>query len=195
MSGRRLKGILIVATLAVSGLALIAWTQSWFALTLVQGTHAGTTVDVPGEAAGPAVAALGLAGLALGGALGIAGRSFRIIFGVLELLIGASLVVSSVVALSDPAAASSQKVTELTGVSGGQAIHELVASTVPTAWPYIALVAGVLLAVVGIAVAVTFRRWPGPSRKFETVSADHGSEAPDAVDSWDDLSRGEDPTR
>lgn len=111
----------------------------------------------------------------------------------LELLIGASLVTSAVIALADPASASSQKVTELTGVSGDSAVHELVRTAAPTAWPFVALAAGVLLAVLGVVVGVTFRRWPGPNRKFETTHDD--TQAPDAVDSWDELSRGEDPTR
>ncbi|GAB2514956.1 Trp biosynthesis-associated membrane protein [Paramicrobacterium agarici] len=195
MTGRRIKSILIVVTLAVSGCALLTWTQPWFSLVLTQGTHAGTDVDVPGEAAGPAVAALGLAGLALGGALAIAGRVLRVVFGVLEVLIGGSLIASAIVAVSDPAAASSKTITEFTGVAGDSAAHDLVAQSFATAWPYVALAAGIILAVLGIAVIVTSRRWPASGRKFDAPAAEPSGTTHDAVDSWDELSRGEDPTR
>ncbi|QPZ39978.1 Trp biosynthesis-associated membrane protein [Paramicrobacterium chengjingii] len=195
MNGRRTKGILILTTLAVSGVALLTWTQTWFSLTLIQDTHAGTSVAVPGEAAGPAVAALGLAGLALGGALAIAGRVLRVVFGILEVLIGGSLVLSAVMALSDPAAASSQTITEFTGVAGDSSTHDFVSQSSATAWPFIAVVAGVILALLGVAVAVTGRLWPTSGRKFDAPTATASSDTHDAVDSWDELSRGEDPTQ
>ncbi|WP_166983606.1 Trp biosynthesis-associated membrane protein [Paramicrobacterium fandaimingii] len=195
MNGRRIKGILLLATLAVSGVALLTWTQTWFSLTLVQNSHAGTAVAVPGEAAGPAVAALGLAGLALGGALAIAGRVLRVIFGVLEVLIGGCLVLSAVLAVSDPAGASSKTITEFTGVAGNSAAHDLVSQSSATVWPFIAIVAGVVLALLGIAVAATGRLWPTSGRKFDAPSTAQPSETHDAVDSWDELSRGEDPTQ
>lgn len=195
MTGRRLKGILIVVTLAASGIALMTWTQSWFSLTFTQETHAGSSVDVPGEAAGPAVAALGLAGLALGGALAIAGRVLRVVFGVLEILIGASLITSAIVALSDPPAASAKTITEFTGVAGTEAAHDLVASSSATAWPIVAVAAGLLLAILGVAVAATSRRWPESGRKFDSPATEAHGQTQDAVDSWDELSRGEDPTQ
>lgn len=195
MNGRRTKGILILTTLAASGVALLTWTQTWFSLTLIQDTHAGTSVSVPGEAAGPAVAALGLAGLALGGALAIAGRVLRVVFGILEVLLGGSLVLSAVMALSDPAAASSQTITEFTGVSGDSSTHEFVSQSSATAWPFIAVVAGVILALLGVAVAVTGRLWPTSGRKFDAPTAVASNNTHDPVDSWDELSRGEDPTQ
>lgn len=195
MTGRRIKGTLIAATLVVSGIALLTWTQPWFSITLAQSTHAGDAVDVPGDAAGPAAAALGLAGLALGGALAIAGRVLRIIFGVLEALIGGSLGLSAVIALGDPAAASTTTITQATGVAGSSAAHDLVSAAVPTIWPMIAIVAGALLVLAGVAVIATSGRWPSSGRKFDSPATKPQSSAPDAVDSWDELSRGEDPTR
>ena len=64
-------------------------------------------------------------------------------------------------------------------------------------WPAVAAVVGAVLALVGLGVLVTSGRWPGPSRKYEAVRFEHADDgAPlDAVDSWDELSRGDDPTR
>lgn len=194
MNGKRLKMLAIVLTLAVSGGALLTWTQPWFAIALTQGTHAGSTIDVPGESAGTAVAALGLAGLALGGALGIAGRILRVIFGVLEILIGASVVLSGILALADPAGASAKTVTEVTGVAGAEGTNALIASATATIWPGVAVALGVILALLGLMVIITGTSWPTSGRKFDSPVQSRQDQAHDAVDSWDELSRGEDPT-
>jgi hypothetical protein len=87
-----------------------------------------------------------------------------------------------------------------------------------------------VIAVASVAVVVTSRRWPGPSRRYQAVrfedpedSRNESAETDDeagadaatsaaagpagdaggnaaldrdsAIDSWDELSRGEDPTR
>jgi hypothetical protein len=76
------------------------------------------------------------------------------------------------------------------------------------------LIAGILGVLAGLAVAVTSNRWPGSSKRYQAVrfapadpesdlpvqhSADHRpppENARDAaIDTWDDLSRGDDPTR
>lgn len=193
--GRRTRNLLIVSTLVVSAAALLAWTQDWFTISVAHSADGTSSLDVPGKTAGPATAALGLAGLALGGALSLAGQVLRIIFGAIEAVLGASLVAAVTNTLIDPAGASRQSVTELTGVSGPDAIHRLVLSSSPSFWPFLAAAAGVALVVLGIAVCVTVRTWPQPGHKYDAETAPRTSGVPDAVDSWDELSRGEDPTR
>lgn len=192
--GKRTRNMLIMTTLAVSAVALLAWTQDWFTISVAHSAHGTTSLDVPGKTAAPATAALGLAGLALGGALSLGGRILRIIFGAIEAVLGASLIAAVVSTVSDPAGASRESVTELTGVSGTDAVHDLVLSSSPTVWPYVAVAAGILLVVLGIAVCVTVRTWPQPGHKYDADSSRAPSGVPDAVDSWDELSRGEDPT-
>jgi hypothetical protein len=84
-------------------------------------------------------------------------------------------------------------------------------------WPWSAILGGVILVIAGIAVIVTSRSWPGASRRYQAVRfepADDSASAfddaasepdgatpggpvsrDDAIDNWDELSRGEDPTR
>ena len=184
MTPRRLRLGSILAGLALSALVLLAWTQVWFTVELES-----AAVTVSGDTAAPALAALGLSGLALGAALAIAGPVFRVILGGLEVAIGALVVTSAVMALVDPVTASAAAVTAVTGVSGADSVAALVLGVAATAWPVIALAVGLLLTALGVAIVITARRWPVASRKYQAVQFDD-----DAVGAWDALSDGRDPT-
>lgn len=186
MSGRRLKLLVILSGGLFGALTLAAWTQPWFGLVLTS----GQALTVAGQVAAPALSALGLASLALVAALSIAGRIFRTILGALEVLIGGLVVASAAGALSAPVRSSAATVTNAVGESGADAIAGLVASLSMTAWPWIALLLGVLSALVGCAILATGRRWPGPTRKYESGPADSAT----AAGTWDALSDGRDPT-
>ncbi|MBF4569287.1 Trp biosynthesis-associated membrane protein [Plantibacter sp. VKM Ac-2880] len=194
---RRLKTLLLVIAVLANALILAAWTQSWLSISLVGvGPHSGA-LDVVGSVAAPALSALALAGLALVAALAIAGPVFRIILGVLEAVIGVCVAISAITVLTAPATAGAAAVTEATGVAGNQSTVDLVAATSLTAWPAVALVLGIVLGLAGLATAVTHRMWPGPSRKYQAVRFTQVEASPsaDPVGAWDDLSRGDDPTR
>ena len=194
---RRLKTLLLVTAVLANALILAAWTQSGLSISLVGvGPHSGA-LDVVGSVAAPALSALALAGLALVAALAIAGPVFRIILGVLEAVIGVCVAISAITVLTAPATAGAAAVTEATGVAGNQSTVDLVAATSLTAWPAVALVLGIILGLAGLATAVTHRMWPGPSRKYQAVRFTQVESAPsaDPVGAWDDLSRGDDPTR
>ena len=196
MTGKRLRLVTILAGLLLSGLTLIAWTQQWVSVTVIN----GTTLDVGGDVAAPALSTLSLAGLALVGALTVAGPVFRVILGVLEASLGALIVYSGVVVLSDPIAAAAPSITEVTGRSGVESIRALVSAPSVTAWPVVTIVLGALLVMLAVAVLVTSRRWPAAGRKYQAVrleSADGEKSNTEAsnVESWDALSGGNDPTQ
>jgi len=187
VTAAQLRLAIILAGVLVAGLVLLAWTQTWFELVL----DGGQKLSVPGQAAAPALSALGLASLALVGALSIAGRGVRLALGIVETAIGVSVMIVTIGVLSNPAAASASTITATTAVSGPESIAALITSTAVGAWPSLAIMAGVLTVVVGLAVVVTGRRWPGPTRKYEvTPSDDSGT----PVGAWDRLSDGSDPT-
>ncbi|PPH93832.1 Trp biosynthesis-associated membrane protein [Rathayibacter sp. AY1D3] len=206
MSGRRLKYTAILGVVLLAALELTSSTQTWSTLTLAAIEGEGQRIDVAGTVAAPALSALALAGLALAAALAIAGPVFRIVLGVLQAVLGASVVLAAATALGDPVRAGASLVTEATAIAGEQSVAALVASSSATAWPVVALVCGVLTALLGIGVLATSRRWLGAARKrasrFEpadgyghgasTVQTDDGDIDP--VVSWDELSRGDDPT-
>lgn len=189
MTGRRVKLILVLAGIALSGLQFLAWTQEWFTLTIDDGSRLAVTGDV----AAPAISTLALTNLVLIGALSIAGPVFRVILGILQSLLGVTVLLSGVIALGNPAVAGAGAVTGATGISGSQSVETLVTAVALTAWPYVATVAGALLIAVGAAVVITGRSWPGSARKYSAVRTE-----PEAggtrVDDWDALSAGDDPT-
>ena len=196
----------IVATFIGAGLVLLSWSQSWFTLVIETGSGASTAdpIEVAGSIASPALAALGLAGLALVAALAIAGPGIRVVLGVLEVLLGGCILLAAGISLGDPVAAVSAAVTDATGVSGSAPTAALVASATATPWPVLAIAGGALVVLAGVVVLVTGTRWPASSRRYGGARlADDGAGATTAaerpasdraIDDWDGLSRGDDPT-
>ncbi len=190
MTSARVKLLLIVAGAALGALTLLSWTQDWFALTL----DGGQPLVVPGQEAAPGLSALGLACLALAGALAIGGKVVRIVLGVLEALIGVAVLVTAVSAIAAPVAASTSTITAATAVSGSESVAAIVESIATTGWPWLAVGAGVLLVVLGVAVAVLSPRWAGPTRKYESAESGAPDDASTPLGAWDSLSGGSDPT-
>ncbi|MGV8885237.1 MAG: Trp biosynthesis-associated membrane protein [Microbacteriaceae bacterium] len=189
-TGARIKLILILSGAAFSALTMLAWTQPWFTITLVD----ASVLSVTGEVAAAGLSALALAGLVLGVALSIAGPFFRFVLGTLETFLGVAVVFSSIVALNNPVAASSATISDATSIAGAGPVAELVKSVAISVWPTAALIAGVLLMLNGVLIIVTARRWPGSSRKYQAVRLEPDSTDRTSVDDWDSLTGGEDPT-
>jgi len=232
-SGRRVsrgaKYLILLLVVVGSGLALLASTQPWFSVLLVAGSGHSGAITVQGSAAAPALTALALAGLALTAALAIAGPVFRIVLSLLGVLLGVSVLISAIGALGNAVQGASAAITAATGVAGEASVARLVARVDTQLWPAIAIAGGVVLVVANAAALVTFRLWPGPSKRYQTRFVDEGGNAADelfagdddearavaeateegrqespsagpierdqAIDSWDELSRGDDPTR
>lgn len=250
---RSLKYGSILAFVLAAGLGLTASTQDWFGFHLVATTEQSATVMAQGSVAAPGLTALSLAGIALAGALAMAGRFARLMLGILGVVLGFCILWSSAAPLADPIAVGAPAITKQTGVAGDSAVHHLVTATDVMAWPAVGIASGVIFTLASLAVIVTFTAWPSASRRYdvvrfadadehgrpgsealgigaaetpeatgtadaaaadrstdptaaalagaqpETASAplpdDEGTRARDAaIDSWDDLSRGDDPT-
>ncbi|WP_165314390.1 Trp biosynthesis-associated membrane protein [Agromyces protaetiae] len=219
----------ILAAIVGGGLALLSWSQTWFDLVLRAdaGAGSGTPIEVSGQVASPALAAFGLAGLALAGALAIAGPVIRIVLGVLAALLGGCVVLAAALTMGDPVAAVSPAVTDATGVAGAGPTASLVGTVTATFWPVLAFAGGALLVASGVLVLATGTVWPSSSRRYRdgaapafepvdgaaepesAVASDagrseasgevsrarlHRSASDRAIDDWDELSRGDDPT-
>lgn len=187
----------MIAIILGGAIAIISSTQTWLEVTVSAG--AAEPLPVPGASALPLLAPLSLAALALGLALAIVGRVLRYVFGVLAVVIGATLLVGGArMGLAHPLDAVASVVTDATGLSGAAAIDELVTGIVGTAWPFIAAIAGLLILLGGILVLGTAHRWRSGGRRYQRDVAREqiasGSRPHDAIDSWDDLSHGDDPT-
>ncbi len=191
MTGGRLKLLSLVGIALLAALIFADWSQTWFTLTVQ-----GKPFPVSGQVAGAALSALALASLALIAALAIAGRFFRVVLGILLALLGVCVVAVSAFAIGNPVVAATSAITKATGVAGTQSVAKLVTATSVTAWPVVAIVLGVLLTLLGLAIAPTARSWPDSGRKYtrsRLTAAD--TEAEDPVSEWDALSEGDDPTK
>jgi len=192
---RRGRSISVSAFLLGGAIGIISSTQTWLT---VQRADAGADILVPGASALPLLAPLSLAVLALGAALAITGRVLRIVFGVLAAAVSLLLGWSTLQLLvTDPVDAVASTVTEITGLAGDGAMDGVIAAIVPSAWPEIALAGWAILLLGALTVLVTGGGWKSGGRRYRTDAAARAASAGpvDAVDSWDDLSRGTDPTR
>lgn len=175
-------------------MCLIASTQVWATAQVAE-----TAVTSAGSAALPLLQPLSLAAMALALALALTGRIVRLVLAGLAVVIGASLIaVIAPVAVGAPVSAVQSAVTEHTGIAGDEAVAELVTGIAVTPWPWISLVFAALVVAGGVLALVTGARWRRGGRRYEQSgpraqgAAERGPL--DAVDSWDDLSRGDDPT-
>lgn len=195
---RRARVLSVLTALAVGAISLISSTQTWLVAVLDDGGQ--HELAVSGAAAVPVLAPLSLAVLALGGALSIVGPILRHVFGALTVAIAAVLgLLSAQVAFLSPVSATASTVTTATGITGEEAVASLVASVTATPWPTITLIASIVLLATGIFILVTARAWGRSGRRYDAEPPAGGAAAPesrpfDAIDSWDDLSRGTDPT-
>jgi hypothetical protein len=144
-----------------AGTVLVSAGRTWIQLDGVPNPLLPPRVDeLTGAALVPGLRPLGLAGLA--GVLGIVASrgAGRVLVGVLLVAIGAATCAVSFEHLAG------------------------------TAWPWLALAGGVLLAAAGLLVTVRGRRWSSLGRRHEPPSARPVAER----DLWEALDRGEDPT-
>lgn len=194
---RRHRSMAVLTILGGGILALIGSTQTWLDVTLDDAAIA--PLAIPGASAVPLLAPLSLAALALALALSIVGTTLRYVFGALAIAIGGSLAASAWrITVDQPVDAAASAVTEATGLTGPATIAELVSTITATPWPALTVAASVLILAGGGFTLATAHRWTGAGRRYRTdAPAPSGAAASrphDAIDSWDDLSRGDDPT-
>lgn len=187
---RRSTVVLLIAVLALAVFGTT--TQTWLSVSLdpAQAGAGGDALQVQGSKAATAVTALALVALAGGLAASIAGRIARWVITVIIVLAAAGIVAAAATVLADPLAAAQGSIAAATGVSGGQAQVEA------TAFPFLAVASGSLLALAGLLVVPAGRHWKART-KYDVAGRGRAAAAAghvDEIDSWDRLSRGDDPT-
>lgn len=206
--------VLLIAVLALAVFG--ATTQTWITVNLDpdQLGQAGgrNTLPVQGSKAATAVTALAVVALAGGLAASIAGRIARILITAIIILASAGIIAAATTVLSDPLAAAQGSIAAATGVTGGSAEVSV------TAFPVLAVVAGALLGLGALLIIPAGRYWKSRTKydaaggaaagagtgaaaagaASDAAPATGGVTAPagpvDEIDSWDRLSRGDDPT-
>lgn len=194
------KSTVVLAITALAMAVFGATTQTWLTVHLDPaqlGQTAGSQdgLQVQGSKAATTVTALALVALAGGLAASIAGRFARWIITAIVLLAAAGIVSAAAIVLADPMAAAQGSIAAATGISGSSVEVDV------TAFPALAVVAGSLLGLAALLILPAGRFWADRTRYDAAAPApDRGGPAapaagpPDEIDSWDRLSRGDDPT-
>jgi uncharacterized membrane protein (TIGR02234 family) len=190
---RKSTVVLLIAALALAVFGTT--TQTWLTVHLDPqqlGQTAGSEggLQVQGSKAATTVTALALVALAGGLAASIAGKIARWVITAIIVLAAVGIIAAAATVLADPLAAAQGSIAAATGVSGGSA------DVTVSAFPVLAVVAGSLLAAGGLLLVPAGRYWKSRT-KYDTAAAGPaaGQSGPvDEIDSWDRLSRGDDPT-
>lgn len=191
---RRARMLAVLSFLLAGAIGIISSTQTWL---VVERSDAAEPLLIVGADALTLLAPLSLAVLALGAALSIAGIALR--YGFAVLAAGAAIILimgTTTLLFGPPRSVAAKAVAEATGLSGDAALYDIVDAILPTGWPAIALAAWVLLLLASAFVCATAPGWKSGGRRYRSASeAEHRETGPqDAVDSWDELSHGTDPT-
>ncbi|MGF1426214.1 TIGR02234 family membrane protein [Kitasatospora sp. LaBMicrA B282] len=185
---RSLLGMLLL-TGAGAGLVLLAVGRTW-----MSGQIKGLAVSASGSQVSGLPQALALVGLASAVAIFAVRGIGRTVVGALVLLAGLGAALSAGLGASGSGAVDSEAARKL-GLLGATAEH-----VSHTAWPWVALLGGLLLAAAGLLTVVRGRAWPSMGARYEAPA---GKPAPrtagaapasSPADLWKALDRGEDPT-
>ena len=193
MSGGRLDRPGPAALLALTGgaLGLLAASRPWVHAVVLDPVLGRTAVTASGRQAAPVVPAVALVALAGGVALLLARTLGRRVAGLLLVLAGAAEIAAASSAVRSPEAGVSDLVARAVGAVGAADVRVTV-----TGWPWLAVASGVLVALAGVLTVLRARHWAVRASRYDApaeVSAPvQDGEGPDT---WDALSRGEDPTR
>ncbi|MCT9871856.1 Trp biosynthesis-associated membrane protein [Paenarthrobacter aurescens] len=183
------KSTLVLATVILALAVFGATTQTWIEVQLDPTGASNSDLHVQGSKAATAVTALAVVALAGGLAASIAGKIARWIIAALVVLSAAGIIMAAITVLLDPLGAAQGSIAAATGVSGGQA------NATATAFPIVAIVAGSLLAVCAVVLPVAGRHWASRTKYDAGRRGKQSGNGPvDEIDSWDSLTRGEDPT-
>lgn len=182
-----------VAFVVLLGGALFALTLPVWARGDAATPVGSEAVAVSGSVAVPGVASAALVVLVSGLVLALSGRLTRAL-AVLGVIGGGGLgAVAAADFLGDPEPALLRAAGDATGVA------QLTGDAVVTAFPTIALVLAVLIGIVGVALPFLMGRWQRVGRRYEVAGEPAADTAAPsgrtrAIDDWDALSRGDDPS-
>ncbi|MFF2143214.1 TIGR02234 family membrane protein [Kitasatospora sp. NPDC058190] len=182
-AGRRTLGVMLLLTVLGAVLVLTAAGRDW-----AEGRAGTLDVSVTGGKISELPGGLALVGLAAAVAVFAVRGVGRLAVGALTLLAGLGAAAASVAGASDTAALDS-------AASGKLALAGSTATEVShSAWPWVALAGGLLLALAGLVTLRYGRGWPAMGSRYEAPTRKAPVKADTPGDLWKALDRGEDPT-
>ncbi|MFE6865225.1 TIGR02234 family membrane protein [Kitasatospora sp. NPDC057692] len=188
-AGRRTLGVMLLLTVLGAVLVLTAAGRVW-----AEGMAGTLEVSVTGGRISELPAGLALVALAAAVAVFAVRGTGRLAVGALTVLAGLGAAATAAAGAGDTAAldAEAARKLALTGSAATGIGH--------TAWPWVALLGGLLLALAGLLTVRYGRGWPAMGSRYEAPTgqapAKRRAAAADntPADLWKALDRGEDPT-
>lgn len=197
-AGMRPKILAAALAAAGGGLILLSDSRPWAEGMVTSPIQ--ISVSAPGSSLTSLPYALGLTGLAGAVALFAVRRLGRYVIGAVLLAAGAGAVAAVVQKISSiDTATLARSANQAMGVDGYQ-----ITGASATAWPFITIAGGVLIAAAGALILARGRTWTGLSNRYERDPEAQQAAAGDAGaapgreatnrELWDALNRGADPT-
>ncbi|HIW47038.1 MAG TPA: Trp biosynthesis-associated membrane protein [Candidatus Yaniella excrementigallinarum] len=187
------RSMTVLILLLGGAIALIGSTQTWVTATGFEAAHI-SHVQLSGQEASPIITAMSLVTIAAGAALSIARNLGRWIIGIVAILSAIAIGWASLSVWTSPATAVAPKIAETTGTTGMEDIADNIDVSL---LPWLTVFGALLVLLGGIVTLIFGSRWPvGKTKKYERadqIAVDHDAQL-DEIDTWDELSRGEDPT-
>jgi uncharacterized membrane protein (TIGR02234 family) len=190
------KRMVLVLLIGGALLILVSGSREWVSGSADSAVLGASVLHGRGSDVAPGALAGALVGLASAVAVATSGTVVRVIAACAGLLAAVLCAAVTIGILVDPGGALGDLAAAGTGRSGTVVAHGRAG-----AWAWVALAAGLVMAVGGLCAMVGARRWRGLSSRYDAPAAGDGSQPhpggesasrPDSA--WDQLSRGEDPT-
>lgn len=181
----------VLTALVVSIVLLIVANIEWYATTATTVLDVDERISVSGQDIMPLLSAAAFVGIAASLFIAIAHRIGLYIAGAVVVLCGIGAGAASVLAPSAAPGRLAQEVVSSVGVASGPVAEH------GSVMPLIAGVCGVLLLWCGFVTTARAHRWNRTGQQYQRPVADmtqQVSQDLDARDTWDALSRGEDPS-
>ncbi len=192
MTGQRLYAPVVVGTLAAGGVALFALGRTWATSNVVAQGLTADKVAATGSDAHPLVAALAVVVIASALAILAASRRVRQAVGVFTAIIALAavwIIAFEGDALDGAITAAVQKSPAFTGSNHPDSLHE-------NAWPYVAIAAFVLAAVLGACTTRFAAAWPTMGSRYDAPPVrGNAQQTQGGNDMWKALDEGRDPTQ
>lgn len=171
-----------------SVLLLVSTALTWVTATGLPETAAVDEVSLLGGDMSPTVRAMGLVGVAGGVAATIARKWVRGLIGAVLLGAGFISLIGAALTIIDPAATAAPALAEFTGTTDAAATYA------PGFAVWMGILGSIMLVISSLAMLLFSPGWNDEKSTKKYSRGQAGSEDPDEIDLWDDLSDGDDPT-
>lgn len=189
------RKIVVVLLAVAAGVVLLAAGRAEWIVGTVNGVAGPVQASAPGADAAPGLAGLALVAMAAAIAATTSGRIARWFCWVILVAVAAGVLALSLRSVLDAPSVLGSVAASRSGVTG-----TLEANASATAWPWVAVLAAVVLLIACVGGIVGGRRWGGLGRKYERPTGDPqghqvSGERGERVDSdWDRVTLGDDPS-